>query len=136
VEDRQDILELLDEQCDDYRAMYRLGLEQRHCLEREDLEALGNAFAQMHRLMARIRLRQARLPQRGMSQPAEVERRYAVLEDLLIQVQALNQDTRRLAQQMLERTQVEMRQFGQGQRAVRGYREKAVHQARLYDGQR
>ena len=129
-------LELLDQQCGDYRAMYRLSLEQRVCLEREDLPALQTSFARTHWLMDQIRLRQAQLPTLEGDHP-EVEQRFETMRCLLVDLQELREFNQRAAQRLLEQTRGEMRRLDKGRRAVRGYQNGASPaQARLFDGTR
>jgi len=135
MDELEKTLEFLDQQCSDYRAMYQLSLDQRACIEREDLPALQTLFARTHRLMDRIRLRQAQLPTLEGRHP-EVEQRYETLRDLLVDLQELRQFNQQAAQRLLERAREEIRRFGKGRRAVRGYQNAQVGQARLFDGTR
>ena len=133
--DFEEVLLLLDQQCGDYQSMYRLSLEQRACIEREDMAALEASFARMHHLMDRIRLRQERIPDLDRSDP-EIARRCSRMRQLLVDLQEMTQFNQRAAEQRLERTREEIRRFGLGRRAVRGYRRAGVEGARLFDGVR
>ena len=131
----KDTAGLLDRQLADYQAMYRLSLDQRACIEREDMAALEDSFVRMHRLMDRIRLRREELSELDRSDP-EIDQRCERLKRLLVDLQEMRQSNQRAAERLLERTRREIRRFGLGQRAVRGYRSAGVESARLFDGTR
>jgi|SaaInl7_200m_RNA_FD_contig_101_211035_length_3304_multi_7_in_0_out_0_2 hypothetical protein len=128
-------LEILDRQYGDYRAMRTLGMEQRACLERDDLAGLEASFVRIQRLMDRIRLRQTELPVLDKQHP-EIRQRCDKLKTIILEIQDLRQFNQRSAQRLLEDTREEMRQLGKGRRARRGYQSAQVNQARLFDGTR
>jgi hypothetical protein len=115
----------------DYQAMYQLGLEQRDCIAREDLEGLGSACQRQRRLMDRIRLRQEGRPASGSS--AEELRQREELRRLIAQVQELRRGNEEAVQALLGRTREELRQFQQGRRSLRGYRRTGPAEARFVD---
>ena len=119
----------------DYRAMYQVGLEQRDCIAREDLEGLSVSIQRLRRLMDRINLRQAGRPAAGSPSPEE-ERQREELRRLLGELQELRRDNEAAVQQLLARTREEMRQYQQRRRAIRGYRVNAPEEARFFDGVR
>lgn len=126
-------LEILDRQCGDYRTMYQVSLEQRACIEREDVAGLEASFVRMHRLMDQIRLLQMALPALERNNP-EVEQRCEKLRHLIVDLQKMRQFNQSAAERLMKRTRAEIRQFDQGQRAVQGYQSTQVAQARLFDG--
>ena len=135
--DESEIFELLDRQCSAYRAMYDVGIEQRNCIEREDLSGLETAFARMQALMDQVRLYQRQLPNLHAGGP-EVVRRVAIMRNLIYEIE----DQRRCAQQGAERllaqARAEMRHIGKGRRAHRGYQAQVAGpgQSQLFDGTR
>ena len=132
----REILNLLDQQCCDYRDMYEVGRRQRSCIESDDLTGLEEAFAQMHQLMDQVRLRQAKLP-RAPGGVREIEDRFALMRDWLERLQEQRLSTQRMAEELLKRNRDEYQQFGRGRRAVRGYQNSRPQEAsRLYDGMR
>ncbi|MBI2504126.1 MAG: hypothetical protein HYW07_12955 [Candidatus Latescibacteria bacterium] len=120
--------------CADYRAMYQLGLEQRDCIAREDLEGLGNSFRRLRRLMDRIRLRQAGRPAAGNSPEEEGQREE--LRRVIAELQELRRGNEAAVQGLLSRTREELRQFQQGRRSLRGYQTTRPSEARFFDGVR
>jgi hypothetical protein len=128
-------LELLGRQYGDYRAMRTLGMEQRACLERDDLAGLEASFVRIQKLMDRIRLRQTELPVLDKQHP-EIRQQCDKLKTIILEIQDLRQFNQRSAQRLLEDTREEMRQLGKGRRARRGYQSAQVNQARLFDGTR
>jgi hypothetical protein len=129
------ILEVLEQQCADYQAMYRINLEQRASIEREDLQALEESLNQAHRLMIQIHLRQARLPALDPANPKITERCNA-LRRILLELQELQRSNQQAAQHLFEQTQNELRRLGRGQRASREYHHLRIPGARLFDGTR
>lgn len=127
--------ELLDQQCGDYQAMYSLAQEQWVCLEREDLPALEASFAQMHRIMNRIYLRQRELSMLAQGDP-ESEARRAWLRRIIAELQEVCQANQRVARRLLERTRGEIRQVDRGKRASQEYRGSPLVLARLVDNTR
>jgi hypothetical protein len=130
-----EVIALLDEQCRAYGDMYEVGKIQRTCIENEDDRGLEKAFAQMHKLMDEVRLRQHRLPSLPAGQ-SDVEERVSRMRDWLLRLQEQRQVTQSLAEQMLKRNRDEFRQFGRGRRAARGYQSARAQKANLYDGMR
>ena len=133
--DTCEILDLLDQQCGDYRAMYAIGIEQRDCVEREDLVGLETSFARMQELMDRVRLRQQRMPDPHNGGP-EVVARVDTMRNLLYELEGVRHDTQEMAQKLLVATRGEMRQMGKGRQAFRGYKSASPGKSRLYDGTR
>ena len=132
-------LELLDQHYEDYRAMYRVSLEQCDCIEREDLSGLEVSFERLHRLMDQIRRRQAGMPELGPCEGAaqkELQQRHQNLRHIIGELQEVRQGNERAVRHLLQRTRDELRQFGKGQRAARGYRRTRVQDARFFDGTR
>ena len=130
-----EILELLDQQCSAYRAMYDVGLAQRDCIEREDLSGLETAFARMQVLMDQVRLRQRQLPDLRAGGP-EVVRRVAVMRNLIYEIEDQRRHAQEGAERLLDQARAEMRQMGKGRRAHRGYQAASPGQSRLFDGTR
>ncbi|MBM81227.1 MAG: hypothetical protein CMJ78_11620 [Planctomycetaceae bacterium] len=130
-----ELIELLDQQCGDYRAMYSVGLKQRDCVEREDLTGLELAFTRMQELMDRVRLRQRRIPDLGDDRPA-LASRLETMRNLLYELEDLRSHTQAQAEKLLVQTRGEMRQMGQGRRAYRNDPGARSGTARLYDGVR
>lgn len=115
----------------DYEVMYQLGLEQRDCIAREDLEGLAVSFQRTRQLMDRIRLRQE-----GSSGPGREPREATQREEvrrLLGRLQELRRDNEAAIQGLLARTREEVRQFQQGRRALRGYQKTGLSEARFID---
>jgi hypothetical protein len=133
--DSTEILTLLDEQFGDYRAMYSIGLEQRDCIDRDDMLGLEKAFARMQELMDRVRLRQQRIPA-PMGNDTEVVARVETIRDLLYKIEGLRYGAQETAEKLLAKTRGEMRQMGKGRQAFRGYQSAGPGQSRLYDGTR
>ena len=133
--DSTEILTLLDEQFGDYRAMYAIGLEQRDCIDRDDMIGLEKAFACMQELMDRVRLRQQRIPA-PMGNDTEVVARVETIRDLLYKIEGLRYGAQETAEKLLAKTRGEMRQMGKGRQAFRGYQSAGPGQSRLYDGTR
>lgn len=117
--------------CADYHAMYRLGLEQRDYIAREDLEGLGSSFQRLRRLMDRIRLRQVGRPAAGDA-PEELRRREE-LRRIIAEIQELRRDNEAAVQGLLERTREDLRQFQRGRRSLRGYQAAKASEARFID---
>ena len=115
----------------DYQAMYQLGLEQRDCIAREDLDGLGSSFQRLRRLMDRIRLRQEGRPAAGNT-PEELHQREE-LRRVIAELQELRRNNEVAAQGLLSRTREELRQFQQGRRSLRGYQTTGPSEARFID---
>ncbi|MEW6749553.1 MAG: hypothetical protein AB1505_01065 [Candidatus Latescibacterota bacterium] len=130
-----EVLQLLDQQLEDYQALHALAVEQRACLEGEDLSQLQQVFARAHRLMERIGSRQGRLGGMDRTEGA-VQERLARLRQAIEEVEAARQAGEGTARRMLARTRDELHRLGRGQRAARGYQAAPVARARLYDGVR
>ena len=118
----------------DYRAMYQLGLEQRDCIAREDLEGLGNSCQRLRRLMDRINLRQG--GPTGDSPSPELERQREELRQIINELQDLRRDNEAAVQHLLEHTRGELRRYQLRRRAVRGYEVNSPAEARFFDGVR
>lgn len=114
----------------DYEAMYQLGLEQRECIAREDLEGLAASFQRTRRLMDRIRLRQEQAPELG-GQEAEAAR--DEVRRLIGRLQELRRENEAAVAALLARTREEVRQFQQGRRALRGYQQSGLSESRFID---
>ena len=135
MRESREMLEMLDQQCGDYRAMYAIGIEQRDCIEREDLAGLEKAFARMQELMDRVRLRQQRMPDPRGGGP-EVRARVEIMRNLLYELEGVRHNTQQTAEKLLVETRGEMRQMGKGRQAFRGYQAAGPGKSRLYDGTR
>lgn len=129
------LIDLLEQDGADYRAMYQLSLEQQQCIAREDLESLERSFERMHCLMDRIRRRQARV--RGLDEAhPQLESRRAGLRQLIGELQELRCANEAAVRQLMARTRDELKQVQQGRRALRGYQSTRIHDARFFDGTR
>ena len=137
MQDLEKALEILDQQYVHYQTMYQVSLEQRNFIEGEDLSRLDASFERMHRLMDQIRLHQAGMPDLGENgMQLELHERRAKLREIVTELDELRQVNERSVKQLLERTRVELRQFGQGRRAIRKYQNSQVQGARFFDGRR
>ena len=132
----EDALGILDEQYRAYRDMYRVGLQQKACIEREDLTGLDASFERMHRLMGRIRLGQAEVGDSGTSASPEVRQRREALRHIVRELGTLNQANQTGVRDLLDRTRKELQHFGKGRRAAKGYRDTRSRDARFFDGTR
>ena len=122
MQDLEKTLEILDQQYVHYQTMYQVSLEQRNFIEGEDLSRLDASFERLHRLMDQIRLHQAGMPDLGENgMQLELQERRAKLREIITELDELRQVNERSVKQLLERTRVELRQFGQGRRAIRKY---------------
>lgn len=135
--DESEIFELLDRQCSVYRAMFDVGIEQRDCIEREDLSGLETAFARMQVLMDQVRLYQRQLPDLRAGGP-EVVRRVAIMRNLIYEIENQRRCAQQGAEGLLAQTRAEMRQMGKGRRAHSGYQAQVAgrDQSQLFDGTR
>lgn len=134
-----DLLEALDAQCGDYRAMYETGLRQRDCLRLGDLTGLSRASEGMKALMDRLRVRQARLPADLLQveqADAEVARRTGHIRQLLHAILALGSQSEGEARRLLEETRRDLRRFDAGRRASRGYQPHCAAGPRFVDHRR
>jgi hypothetical protein len=135
VSDLSEVFEFIDQQCSAYRAMFDVGLQQRDCIEREDLTGLETAFARMQVLMDQVRLRQRQLPDLHAGGP-EVVRRVAVMRKLICEIEDQRRHAQEGAERLLAQARAEMRQMAKGRRAHRGYQVEIPGQSRLFDGMR
>ncbi len=133
---REDALGILDEQYRAYRDMYRVSLEQRACIQREDLAGLDASFERMHRLMDQIRMRQADVGDGNTSASAEVRQRREALQHIVRELSTLNQANQTGVRELLDRTRGELQHVGKGRRAARGYRDTRARDAQFFDGTR
>ena len=134
-----DLLSILDGQYEDYLSMQRVSAEQSRSIARDDVAELEASFGRMHRLMDRIRLRQLELPGNVAeieARDAEVARRLEALRGLIRGLLRDRQANETSVQRLMDRTRAELKQFGQGQRAAKGYRSRSVEDARFFDGTR
>jgi hypothetical protein len=137
VQDLKNALEILDQQYAHYQTMYQISLEQRICIECEDLPRLDASFERMHRLTDQIRLRQAGMPDVGRDgKHLELQKRRGKLREIITELDELRQVNERAVKRLLERTRVELRQFGKGRRAIQKYQKTGVQDARFFDGTR
>ena len=83
--------------------MYSVGLEQRDCVEREDLTGLEFAFTRMQELMDRVRLRQRRIPDLGDDRPA-VALRLETMRNLIYGLEELRSQTQAQAEKERQST--------------------------------
>lgn len=121
-----------------YEHMYELGLEQKSCIENEDIAGLEVAFRGLHQAMIDIQLHHAEMPDlstRENAHPTLQERRGAVRQAIL-KVEELRQLNARAVQFMLESTRGELNRLGQGRRAAHGYRNAHVRESRFLDSLR
>ena len=132
-----DVKQLLDQQLDDYKAMYSASVSQRACIGREDVDGLQASFQRMRVIMDRIRLRQAALPGPAPAASAaseEVVERTEAIHQLIGDLQAIRKDNEASVRRLMERARDELAQFQRGRRATRGYAtQKSVEEARFYD---
>lgn len=133
--DSREIIDFLDQQCGDYRAMYAVGVEQRDCIEREDLVGLESAFARMQKLMDRVRLRQQQMPGPHRGGP-EIMARVEIMRNLIYELDGVRHCAQETAEKLLVETRGEMRRMGKGRQAFRGYQSADPGRSRLYDGTR
>ena len=134
-----DVLSILDGQYEDYLSIQRVSAEQSRSIAHEDVPELEASFGRMHRLMDRIRLRQLELPGNVAeieARDAEVARRMGALRELIRCLLRDRQANEASVRQLMDRTRAELKQFGQGQRAAKGYRSRSVEDARFFDGTR
>ena len=132
-------LDAIERQRQSYRAMHRTSLRQRECIENNDMEGLNRAFEEMHRMMERILLHQSRIPDlRGFSndERREVGAAQDKLRPVIDDIERLRRVNVRSIEQLMKQTRGELRQFGRGRRAVKGYRSSTVGEARFFDGTR
>ena len=132
-------LDVLEQQRQSYRALHRVSLRQRECIECEDMEGLSRAFDEIHRMMERILLQQARMP--DVSGFDSVDRRevgaaQGKLRVVIGEIERLRRDNVDSIKGLMQRVRGELRQFGRGRRAARGYGKSAVGEARFFDGTR
>ena len=129
----QQLLEILDEQCEDYQSMYREGVAQRDCLRDDDLRGLKA-------LMDSVRARHTRLPVeliRLEREQPEVAERTECLRHTIQSVLDLRDQSERAARGLLGETRRQLRQVRTGRRASRGYgRPPAAQESRFVDNLR
>ena len=133
------LLELLEHQYQDYRAMYRVSLDQRAFLAREDVSGLQATFHQMHDIMGRIRLRQSEVPPSLPEAEAilpEVAERSGAIRQLIRDLLAIRRDNEGSVRRLMDRARAELKQFQQGRQASRVYQSHTVTEARFYDDRR
>ena len=116
--------------------MYQVSLEQRDCIQREDLSGLDASYQRMHRLMDQIRLRQAQVDEGAEAPPPEARQRREALRHIVRELSELNQANQNGVRHLLDRTRQELRNFGKGRRAARGYRDTRTRDAQFFDGTR
>ena len=131
----ENTLGILDQQYADYQAMLALGLEQRTCIQRGDLDGLEPSFVRIHSLMKRIRLRQLGFPGIDPEHP-EIASRCDKLRGIILEIQGLRKENQDSIQRLMVKTREELRRLGNGRRVARGYQNARVAQARLFDGTR
>lgn len=135
-----DLLAILDAQCEDYGAMYREGVVQRDCLRNDDLDGLNAVTGRMQALMDRVRLRHADLPAdlvRLEREHAEVATRTDCLRRTIQSVLALRDQSDQAARRLMEHTRTQLRQVSTARRASRGYQQQPRHlEARFVDNLR
>lgn len=132
-------LDLIEHQKQSYRVMYRTSLRQRECIECEDMDGLNRAFDEMHQAMEQILKQQARMPDLGWlseEEGCQVRVAQSRLRPVVDDVEQLRQINVQSIRRLMEQTRGELRQFGRGRRAVKGYRSAAVGEARFFDGRR
>ena len=132
----EDALGILEQQYRAYRDMYQVSLEQKACIQREDLSGLDASYERMHRLMGQIRLGQAQVGDAAGSAPAAVRQRREALRNIVRELSELNQANQNGVLALLDRARQELRHFGKGRRAARGYRDTRGRDAQFFDGTR
>ena len=136
----QQLLEILDEQCEDYQSMYREGVAQRDCLRDDDLRGLNASTGRMRALMDSVRARHTRLPVeliRLEREQPEVAERTECLRHTIQSVLDLRDQSERAARGLLGETRRQVRQVRTGRRASRGYgRPPAAQESRFVDNLR
>lgn len=131
------LVALLEEQQDDYRALYAAGLAHRGSLAREDLQGVSASLARTNALMGRIQLRQARLPADLVTRTEpEVAQRTRAIREAILRVEKLRRANEGTVRRLLEETRGEIRRSTQGRKVARGYRRHRVEDARFFDGRK
>ena len=126
---------LLDEERDDYCAMHAAGLEQRACLDRDDMAGVSAALARANTLMGRIRLRRARLPgDLATRSEQQLVLRTNAIRDAIVRVEELRRANQRTVERLLVETRGDLHRASRGNKVARGYRETRVDEARFFDG--
>ena len=131
-------LDLLEHQRIAYGDMLQLGLEQKSCIENEDLPGLESAFRGMHHGMVEIELRQAEMQdltdgERG--DRALLDSRASV-KQIITEVEEIRKLNERALHILLDRTKRDLGRLGQGRRAAKGYTNVRVRESRFLDSLR
>ncbi len=131
-------LELLDQQCEEYRAMQEVGLAQKDCIARQDIDGLNAAFGRMQGHIDHIQLVQKEMPAFDSAHqvPTQVQEKKQQLRSLILQLQELNRINERGVRRLMKETQEELHKFGRGRRAARGYQQIQNQNARFFDGKK
>ena len=131
-------LELLECQRIAYGDMAQLGMEQKSCIENEDLSGLESAFQGMHQAMVEIELRQAEMPDLtdgARSDQALLDSKASVTQ-IIMKVEEIRKLNERALHILLERTKRDLGKLGQGRRAAKGYTNVRVRESRFLDSRR
>ena len=120
----------LERQLKAYRAMYQIGLEQRDCIARSDIEGLNQTFDPMRRLMDQIRLEQ----EDGPNNLADGDGQRA-LREIIGRIQGLHDDNEKAVRRLMGQTRTQLKAFQQGRRRVQSYGPQALAEARFVDSQ-
>ena len=131
-------LDLLERQRIAYADMLELGMEQKSCIENEDLSGLESAFRGMHDAMVEIELRQAEMPdltdgEKGGRTLADAK---ASVSQMIIKVEEIRKLNERALHILLERTKRDLGRLGRGRRAAKGYTNPRVRESRFLDRRR
>lgn len=131
-------LELLDQQCKEYKAMQQVGLEQKDCITRQDVDGLNTAFGRMQGHIDQIQLVQQKIPVFDSVDQVhpKLEEKRRQLRTLIVQLQELNLVNERGVRHLMKTTQEELHKFGRGRRAARGYQQNKNQNARFFDGKK
>jgi hypothetical protein len=131
-------LELLECQGIAYGDMLRLGMEQKSCVENDDLPGLESAFRGVHRAMVDIELRQAEMP--DLSGSERLDRAFresaASVREMIMRVEEIRKLNERALEMLLDRTKRDLGKLGQGRRAAKGYQNVRVRESRFHDSLR
>ena len=128
-------LELLDEQYEDYFAMQQIGMAQKNCIACQDVDGLNACFERMQHHIDHIYLLQEQMPAgAGDNRAPQVAGRRRKLRSIILQLQELNLANERGVRHLMRGTREELKKFGQGRRATRGYQNIQRQNARFFDG--
>lgn len=118
--------------------MLRLGVEQKSCIENENLTGLEAAFRGMHHAMVEIELRQIEMPDLTDAERGDRGLRDAMasVSQIILEVEEIRKLNERALHVLLDRTRRDLERLGQGRRAARGYTNVRVRESRFLDSTR